>query len=225
MRAGKIIFFIITFVTIYKPVRAQETMLTEVSYTYLDTLIKIAKQNYPKIKVFDKKVTIAEKNVGRTRVSWLDAINVAYLYNPNNTFNVARPTFFSGFQTGISLNVGLLLQKPYLIKIAKNELDISRYEREEYNLNIEALVKERYFLYKQNQTILKARMQNAQDAESILKAARYRFEKGEETLQNFNIALMALSTQNQGKIEAEAQLLIAKAYLEEIIGKKLENMQ
>ena len=68
-------------------------------------------------------------------------------------------------------------------------------------------------------------MQNAQDAESILKAARYRFEKGEETLQNFNIALMALSTQNQGKIEAEAQLLIAKAYLEEIIGKKLENMQ
>lgn len=225
MRAGKIIFFIITFVTIYKPVRAQETMLTEVSYTYLDTLIKIAKQNYPKIKVFDKKVTIAEKNVGRTRVSWLDAINVAYLYNPNNTFNVARPTFFSGFQTGISLNVGLLLQKPYLIKIAKNDLDISRYEREEYNLNIEALVKERYFLYKQNQTILKARMQNAQDAESILKAARYRFEKGEETLQNFNIALMALSTQNQGKIEAEAQLLIAKAYLEEIIGKKLENMQ
>lgn len=225
MRAGKIIFFIITFVTIYKPVRAQETMLTEVSYTYLDTLIKIAKQNYPKIKVFDKKVTIAEKNVGRTRVSWLDAINVAYLYNPNNTFNVARPTFFSGFQTGISLNVGLLLQKPYLIKIAKNDLDISRYEREEYNLNIEALVKERYFLYIQNQTILKARMQNAQDAESILKVARYRFEKGEETLQNFNIALMALSTQNQGKIEAEAQLLIAKAYLEEIIGKKLENMQ
>lgn len=225
MRAGKIIFFIITFVTIYKPARAQETMLTEVSYTYLDTLIKIAKQNYPKIKVFDKKVTIAEKNVGRTRVSWLDAINVSYLYNPNNTFNIATPTFFSGFQTGITLNVGLLLQKPYLIKIAKNELDISRYEREEYNLNIEALVKERYFLYIQNQTILKARMQNAQDAESILKAARYRFEKGEETLQNFNIALMALSTQNQGKIEAEAQLLIAKAYLEEIIGKKLENMQ
>lgn len=225
MRAGKIIFFIITFVTIYKPARAQETMLTEVSYTYLDTLIKIAKQNYPKIKVFDKKVTIAEKNVGRTRVSWLDAINVSYLYNPNNTFNIATPTFFSGFQTGITLNVGLLLQKPYLIKIAKNELDISRYEREEYNLNIEALVKERYFLYIQHQTILKARMQNAQDAESILKAARYRFEKGEETLQNFNIALMALSTQNQGKIEAEAQLLIAKAYLEEIIGKKLENMQ
>ena len=225
MQTGKIIFFIIIFATIYKPVRAQETMLTEVSYTYLDTLIKIAKENYPKIKVFDKKVTIAEKNVGRTRVSWLDAINVAYLYNPNNTFNVARPTFFSGFQTGISLNVGLLLQKPYLIKIAKNDLDISRYEREEYNLNIEALVKERYFLYIQNQTILKARMQNAQDAESILKAARYRFEKGEETLQNFNIALMALSTQNQGKIEAEAQLLIAKAYLEEIIGKKLENMQ
>ena len=225
MRAGKIIFFIITFVTIYKPVRAQETMLTEVSYTYLDTLIKIAKLNYPKIKVFDKKVTIAEKNVGRTRVSWLDAINVSYLYNPNNTFNVARPTFFSGFQTGITLNVGFLLQRSYLIKIAKNELDISRYEREEYNLNIEALVKERYFLYIQHQTILKARMQNAQDAESILKAARYRFEKGEETLQNFNIALMALSTQNQGKIEAEAQLLIAKAYLEEIIGKKLENMQ
>ena len=136
-----------------------------------------------------------------------------------------NPSFFSGFQTGITLNMGILLQKPYQIKMARNELDIRRYEKEEYNLNIEALVKERYFLYVQQQTLLKARMQSAQDAENTLKVVRYRFEKGEETLQVYNNALIIFSNQNQSKIEAEAQLLIAKAYLEEIIGIKLENIK
>lgn len=225
MLAIKIFFFTLTLVAIYKPAVAQETMITEVSYVYLETLIKTAKENYPKVKIFDKRITVAENNVGRTRVSWFDAINLSYLYNPGNTFNVANPSFFSGFQTGIILNIGVVLQKPYQIKMARNELDIRRYEKDEYNLNIEALVKERYFLYVQQQTLLKARMQSAQDAENILKVVRYRFEKGEETLQVYNDALIFFSNQNQSKIEAEAQLLIAKAYLEEIIGIKLENIK
>ena len=86
-------------------------------------------------------------------------------------------------------------------------------------------MKERYFVYIQQRTIVKARLQTAQDAESILKAVRYRFERGEETLQNYNNALIAFSGQNQQKISAESEMLVAKARLEELLGKKLEDIR
>ena len=206
-------------------VRAQETMITEISYPYLDTLIRVAKENYPRVKAMEKRVEIAQNNISRARISWLDAVNLSYLYNPNNYFNFANPSFFSGFQFGVNLNVGTLLQKPYQIRNAKEEKEVARFERDEYFLNLEALVKERYFVYIQQRTIVKARLQTAQDAESILKAVRYRFERGEETLQNYNNALIAFSGQNQQKISAESEMLVAKARLEELLGKKLEDIR
>lgn len=204
---------------------AQESMITEISYPFLDTLIKVAKENYPRMKIFDKRIDIAKTNVSRAKISWFDALTISYLYNPNSTFNVASPTFFSGFQAGVFLNVGQLLQKPYQIKNAKNDLSISTLEKEEYNLNLTGLVKERYFLYLQQQTILKSITLTAQDAESILKMLRYKFERGEETLLIYNNASINFATQNQQKIAAEAALLIAKARLEEIIGKKIEDIK
>lgn len=204
---------------------AQESMITEISYPFLDTLLKVAKENYPRMKIFDKRIDIAKTNVSRAKISWFDALTVSYLYNPNSTFNVASPTFFSGFQAGVFLNVGQLLQKPYQIKNAKNDLSISTLEKEEYNLNLTGQVKERYFLYLQQQTILKSITLTAQDAESILKMLRYKFERGEETLLIYNNASINFATQNQQKIAAEAALLIAKARLEEIIGKKIEDIK
>ncbi len=215
----------IIFCCQFKFSQAQETMITEISYVYLDTLIKTAKENYPRVKIFDKKITNAKNNVDKAKISWFDALTASYLYNPNNSFNVAAPSFFSGFQVGVSLNIGQLLQKPYQIKNAKNDLSISTLEKEEYDLNITGLVKERYFLYVQQQTILKSITLSAQDAENILKMVRYKFERGEETLLNYNNASIIFSNQNQQKIAAEAALLIAKARLEEIIGKKLEDIK
>ncbi len=204
---------------------AQESMITEISYPFLDMLIKVAKENYPRMKIFDKRIDIAKTNVSRAKISWFDALTVSYLYNPNSTFNVASPSFFSGFQAGVFLNVGQLLQKPYQIKNAKNDLSISTLEKEEYNLNLTGLVKERYFLYLQQQTILKSITLSAQDAQSILKMLRYKFERGEETLLIYNNASINFSSQNQQKIAAEAALLIAKARLEEIIGKKIDDIK
>lgn len=225
MHFRKIILGILPAFIFCIPVCAQETMLTEISYSYMDTLVLLAKQNYPKMKVFEKRINISEDDLARSRVSWLDAVNASYLYNPGNSFNQTKPNFFTGFQVGIIVNVGQILQRPYLIRNAKNDLEITRAEKAEYDLNLESLVKERYFIYVQKQTILKSRIQSTQDAESILKVARYRFEKGEETIKDYNLTLIAFSAQNQDKLLTEAELLIAKARLEELVGIKLEDIK
>lgn len=69
------------------------------------------------------------------------------------------------------------------------------------------------------------RAQSVDDAESILKIVKIKFEKGEETFEKYNQALLTFGNQNEGKIQNEANLLIAKADLEELLGQKLETIQ
>ena len=54
--------------------------------------------------------------------------------------------------------------------------------------------------------------------------SKYKFEKGEETLENYSKAIVALNAQKQNIISSEGNVLIAKSGLEEIIGKKLEDI-
>jgi outer membrane protein TolC len=111
-----------------------------------------------------------------------------------------------------------------LIKQAKEEWNVTQYERDEYYLNLEALVKERYFLYVQQISLLKVKAKAELDAESQVQQIKYKYEKGEELLENYNKSLINLSDRTQAKIETEGQMLVAKSRLEELIGKKLEEV-
>ena len=62
------------------------------------------------------------------------------------------------------------------------------------------------------------------DAEAVLKQTKYRFEKGEETFENYNRSLMLIAENRQKITEAEAALLTAKSRLEELIGVTLESV-
>jgi hypothetical protein len=53
----------------------------------------------------------------------------------------------SGYQLGFFVNIGAILQKPSLIKQAKGELAIAQFDKESFDLNMEAEIKKRYFTY------------------------------------------------------------------------------
>lgn len=205
--------------------RAQESMLTDISYKYLDLLVATAKANYPRMKTYGQRINIAEINIKKARLSWFDVFSFSYLYSPTNTTTLINPSFLNGYQVGMYVNIGAALQKPSAVKVAKSEMEIARFEKEEYELNIEAMVKQRYYLYMQSLAMLKLKASSATDAESSMKQIKYRFEKGEETFQNFNNTSMTYTGHLQAKIEAESSFLIAKSNLEELLGKKLEEIK
>jgi len=130
----------------------------------------------------------------------------------------------TGYQVGMFFNVGNLIVKPHTIKQAKEEVAIATLNKQEYDLNIEAEVKSRYYKYIQYLAALKIENESIIDIEAILKQAKYRFEKGEETLENYSKAIIAFNAQKQNIVSAEGYVLIAKSSLEEIIGKKLEDI-
>ncbi len=119
--------------------KAQQSMMDQISTSYLDTLIKIAKQNYPRNKIFSKQIDIAKNNLNKIKLSWFDGLGIYYLYLPPNGVDatVNPVTNRSGFQLGFSLNFGSLVEKPAQIKAAKGAQEVARLEKSEYNLTIE----------------------------------------------------------------------------------------
>lgn len=206
---------------------AQRSMMEEVSGPYLEKLIALAKANYPRLKIHTKQVSIAEKNANKLKLSWFDGLGIYYLYLPPTAAagTINPVTSGGGFQLGFSFNVGSLLQKPAQINSAKLQVDVSKLEKQEYELNIAANVKERYYKYIQQLILLKQRSQLSQDAETMLTSARSKFERGQETFEVYSKALVFLNEQVQGKINTETELLIAKAQLEELLNVKLEEIK
>ncbi len=205
--------------------KSQQSMIDDVSYPMLEKMIAAAKTNYPAVKIYDHKINIAQNGIKKAKLSWFDIFSFSYLYNPKNNPSTVSPNYLTTYQVGFFVNIGSLLQKPAIIKQAKEELEIARLDSAQYQITLETMVKERYFVYVKQLTALKLRAQSVTDAESVAKEVKYKYEKGEETFENYNKALLVSAEQIQSKIEAEAFLLIAKSNLEELIGKKLEDIK
>lgn len=201
----------------------QETMMTEVSVSYLENLISLAKFNYPRMKMYNHKIELAKTNVQRAKLGWFDLLTFTYLYSPTGTTTLVNPSYSGGYQVGVYFNAGTLLTKGPGVKLAKQDLLIAEDNLAEYNLNLEAEVKRRYYIYVKNMTLLQLRVKNANDIEAALKEVKYRFGRGEESMENYTKNLNLQSLALQLKIEAEEAYLTAKSSLEEIIGDKLKN--
>ena len=205
--------------------QAQESILDDVNYVLLDTLIAKAKTNYPRNAILSNKTALAKNNVIRANVAWLDAFNFNYIYGNNSLFNIGNPTgVVNGYQVGFNVNLGLILDKPFRVKNAKKEHTIAQLEEKEYALLLKNEVKKRYFMYLQYLSSLKILTKSSQDANSAAQDLKYKYEKGEVTFELYNNALRSLAAATQAKVETEAALFIAKASLEELIGQPLEEI-
>ena len=203
----------------------QESMMPEISNVLLNKLIDTAKKNYPRLKTFDHRLVIASDNIKKAQLAWFDLFTFSFLYSPNNSTTLVNPSILNGYQIGIYFNFSNLLLKPHSIKQAREELDIAKLQKQEYDLNLVSEVKSRYYRVVLQQTLLKIRSQSVIDAEIIMKQIRYRFEKSEENFENYNKVLVNYLDKKQSVIQTEAELLIAKSNLEELLGKKLEDIK
>lgn len=234
MYKGNTVFILLILVTTF--VKAQDSVIPDISYPYLDKLIAAAKKNYPRVTAYKDRIDLAKTSVSKAGLSWFDLFTFSYIYQPNNTLNYAIPAatgsaiannrfLFNGIQAGVSVNLGSLLLKPENIKAAKTELKIVNDEQNEYLVTLTADVKRRYFTYLLQQNLVKIQTQAYQDVQSALKQAKYKFQKGEVTFETYNAALVTAATRTEQKLQAETGFFIAKSDLEAIVGDKLEDVK
>ncbi|WP_316749077.1 TolC family protein [Pedobacter gandavensis] len=221
----KIALIVLMFISL--DTYAQESVIGEIKYADLEKYISLAKQNYPKRKAMNETVTKAKAEIPITALSYLDIFNGSYFYRPQgkSVIDPVNPYNVNGFQFGVNLNLGAFLQKPFNAKKAKSDLKIAEYQAEEYDLAISVEVKRRYYAYIQQISQLKINTQSVQDNKNVAENLKYKFEKGEISLDVYNQSRINLSTSLTSKIQSEVSLLSAKDSLEEIIGMKLSDVK
>lgn len=203
---------------------AQESMIPELSYPFLEKLIYSAKQNYPLMAANLRKVNFANYNLKKTKLSWFDFFTLSAFYSPSTSVTLTNATL-TGVQIGIFINFSNIIQKPTLIKQSREELAIAQLTADQYVLTLETDVKNRYFRYMQALSVLRVQNQNAIDIEALFKQIKFKYERGEETLENYTKLMIQNADQKQKIIDAESAVLIAKTTLEELVGKKLEEIK
>jgi outer membrane protein TolC len=208
---------------------AQPSLLNDVSYLYLNKLIATAKENYPRLKVYTSQIASAKSDLSGAKTSWLDPFSFQYVTRSNdqaNTtpVNITTADILTGYQFGFSINPGTLLSKPSQIRKAKENVKIAEFNQAEYNLTLETEVKRRYFLYLQYKNSLLPTTNAYLDAESNYKSIKNKYQRSEVTFEDYNAASIAYNQAVQTKIEVETNFLTAKADLEELTVKKIEEI-
>jgi outer membrane protein TolC len=208
---------------------AQESILSDVSYLYLEKLVAAAKENYPRVKSLNSQVAIAKSNVAAAKISWLDPFSLQYVARSNeantNAVNITTADILTGYQFGVSFNPGTFFSKPSTVHKAKEQVKMAESDQAEYFLTLETMVKTRYFLFLQYQRSLVPVNNAFNDAENNLKVVKAKYQRGEATFLEFNSASTAYNEAYQTKLQTEANYLTAKVSLEELTVKPLENIK
>lgn len=174
MRKLKLLFSLLISLTIYHA-SAQETIMNDISEDYIARLVARAEANYPQVKANQNQVNIALANVGKAKMSYLEAITFSYIYQPNGYNSAgsqsggttANLSTFNGVQAGLFFNLGSFLEKPYAVKEARQQLEIASNTQDQYYLTLTNMVKKRYYTYIGDIAMLKFATQATINAETV----------------------------------------------------------
>lgn len=202
----------------------KESLMKEMDYLFLKKLILSAKENHPKSKIQELQEKIAKDNVTKAKFTWFDVVPLSFAYSPTG-FSTTSNASVTGIQLSVSFNLTSILQKPYAVRQAKDNLAIVKLSGLDNEKTLEKEVLSRYVQYIQQLGLLKLQSKSYLDVEAAFKLVKYKFEKAEETFVNYNQALTGLTSSQQNIMTAEAALILAKANLEDIICKKLEDIR
>jgi|SRR5690606_33942015 len=206
---------------------AQESIIGEINEGKLEQLIQLAKAHVPDRKIADITTEKAKSAHKSQLASYLDLVSVSYFYRPDNqtALGIENPYIVNGFQFGVNLNLGTLLQKPAEAKMAKADYKIAQLQQIAFDEQLEVEVRRRYYSYLQSLNDLKIKTQTFQDAKALSDDMQLRFESGEVELAAYSEGKAALSEASSARLESEVAYLEAKDMLEQLIGKKLETIQ
>ncbi|RZJ80910.1 MAG: hypothetical protein EOO47_06050 [Flavobacterium sp.] len=209
-------------------VNAQESFIGNINYPLLEKYIDLAKENYPKRKMYKASELSAKAKIGVARATYLDAFTASYYYRPDNNpaaIDTTNPYVINGIQLGVFFNLGILFRTPAYVRQAKEEHNEKVYQAKEYDIVLASEVRQTYYEYLRHSYDLKVKAQTYIDNKASSDGLKYKFEKGEVSLDDYTKAKNITSYTNSERLLAELNLLKAKDSLEALIGKKLEEVK
>lgn len=224
---NKRLFIIFLLSVFYVQANAQDDIMSQINTPLLQKYIDLAKEYYPKRKMYKASELSAKAKIGASKAGYFESLNVSYFYRPDNSaiINATNPYSINGFQFGVYLNLGLFFRTPSLVKQAREEYNSAAFLTKEYDILLETEVKQRYYEYLQGFIDLKVKNQAYIDNKTASDGLRFKFEKGEVSLDDYTKSKTLTSGAGSEKLTSELNMLRAKSSLEALIGKKLEEVK
>ena len=192
---------------------------------YIEKLIALAWENYPKNKSFENKRVEASENIKQARNSWMNNLNLFTSFNSFNNTQTQNFNIVPNLGMGLSLNVGSLYSLHGKVKIAKEELKIADNEANAQKLYIRSEVIARYNSMQLHMDLLKFQTEAAEEMRMTVAMIKAKFQKGEISIEEYNKAFAAFTVTMERAITSESTFRTSKAYLEELLGIHLEQIQ
>ncbi|MFV0607173.1 MAG: TolC family protein [Niabella sp.] len=227
-------FALLFFCLITLVVNAQESIINQIDNQLLQKYIELAKQNFPRKKLFEAREMRAKSTLNTAKLSTLDIFNGAYYYRPETGTvglvggtgtTASQQVVLQGFSAGVSINLGSILSKPSIIKAAKADYNAAKAESEEYNLTLVSEVKTRYYNYLNSRKQLEIRTLAAQNLKITLNDAKLKYERNEITMEDYMLARNAATEADALTVSAETEFLKTRDALEDIIGTTLDKVK
>ncbi|MCH5597901.1 TolC family protein [Niabella ginsengisoli] len=214
---------------------SQESIINDIDDPFLNKCISLAMVSYPKRKATDATLERAKAQISMATMSLFDIFNAGYFYSPQKNEGLiyipgggsggTNNVVLSGFQFGVTVNLGSFLSKPANIKAAKADYKIAKAQSDDYQIELTNLVKSSYYDFLAAKRQLEVKLLAAKDFKSILTNAQSQFQNGTVTLDIYTEAKSASIAADVEALEAEVTYLKAKNTLESIIGTKIENVK
>lgn len=192
----------------------------------LERCIELAKQNYPQRKIAALTERKAKSAIEAESLGYLDMFNMAYFYRPDDrrAINIENPYVFNGFQFGVNVNLGSMLQRPAKVRQARVDYEVAKQQSKAYDDILVTEVKKRYYEYRRAKEDLSVKTQALEDYRVLAEALQLRFEQGEIELTDYATAKTAASNAQSELLQAQMALLTAQDALEEIIGTSISEI-
>ncbi|WP_346239109.1 TolC family protein [Niabella insulamsoli] len=231
----KVLFSLFASVLICASAKSQESILNEIDNALLNKYITLAMTNYPLKKASDATVERSKAQISVATMGLFDIFNASYFYSPQRNEGLiyipgggsggTNNVVLSGFQFGVTVNLGSFLAKPATIKAAKADYKVAMAQNNDYKNTLVQLVKSSYYDFITAKKQLAIKTLAASDFKSILTNAQAQFQNGTVTLDIYTAAKSASIDADVQVLEAEVAYLKAKNVLEGIIGTTIENVK
>ncbi len=214
---------------------AQESIMNDIDNRLLDKYIELAKQNFPAKKAANARLDRAQIAVNIAKLTWLDLFNVGYYYQPQKSkssgqtggvgLNTQGQIITQGFMTGVTVNLGNLFSKPSMVKAAKTDYVIAKAEMDQYDATLVNEVKSRYYAFLLAKRTLEIRTLAAQNYKGIMGDITAKYQRNEIPIDVYTESRNSATEADALALSAEVEYLKAKNLMEEIVGKKLEEVK
>lgn len=213
---------------------AQESIMQDANDPILQKYISLAMSHSPLKAAADATLEKAKAEKAIATMGLFDMFSGGYFYSPTkNTGLVPVPNgaagttslVMQGFQVGVSVSLGNLLAKPATIKAANADYKMTKAQHDDYKNVLTNNVKSAYYDFLSAKKQLELSNLAARDMKSILQNAQLQFQNGNATIDAYTTAKSASVAADVSLLSAEVTFLKAKNALENLIGKKIEEVK